>query len=250
MLKEKERIASEIKDMFMENMSHDFKTPLNGIYGAIQILNMLEDLTEKAKELVRIQEKSFLRLKNLVDSVLDFDKLSGGKVQLQQEDVNLLEIIESIVHNLSYKVKDKPVDIIIDYPPALPSHYISDSYCISSIILNLVNNAIKFTDKGQVIIRVALLSQQGENAQLKIEVEDTGIGISASKQDQIFERFHRLELSNKGLNLGHGIGLAAVKELLDRINGSIEVKSEEGKGSIFTAILPVKVQDFTFFVSK
>ena len=244
--KERAETANKAKTEFMENMSHDFKTPLNGIYGVVQILRVREDLPDDLKDLVVAQEKAVLRLKNMVESILDFNKLAAGKIQIHEEPLNLFEIIESIVDNLSFQVRGKELDVLIKYPTNIPRYLLGDSYCVTSIILNLMSNAVKFTDKGNVTIEVKALSQKNENITLKILVKDTGTGIPADKLDQIFERFHRLELSNKGKKEGHGIGLAIVKELVGKINGKIEVKSKLGIGSTFTLTLPFKIQNMNF----
>ncbi len=249
--KEKAEAANVAKDAFMENMSHDFKTPLNGIYGVVQLLvNRIDEFPDDIKELVHVQEKSTLRLAKLVESILDFSKIYSGTLEIVQEELNLFDIIESVVHNLSFQLKNKPVDILIYYPPEVPRHLISDTHCITSIVLNLMSNAIKFTDEGHVAISVNIASKEGDNVILEIEVTDTGEGIPEDKYKEIFERFHRLELSNKGLKEGHGIGLSVVKELVDKLNGQIDVQSELGKGTKFTTQLPFQVHSMSFFVSE
>jgi signal transduction histidine kinase len=249
--KEEAEQANFTKTVFMENMSHDFKTPLNGIYGMVQIMAMRSDeLPDDLKELIEVQEKSILRLKKLIDSILDFDKLYSGKIKLEDENINLLEIIESVVHNLSFLAKNKKINLVVNYSPSLPRHFIGDTYCVTSIILNLLNNAVKFTDSGCVSIDVSVIQKDGEDAELSLSVADTGIGIPAEKLQEIFDRFHRLELSNTGVKEGHGIGLAAVKELVEKLGGKINVQSELNKGSIFTVTLPIKVQEITLHLSN
>ena len=191
--KDRAESANLAKTEFMENMSHDFKTPLNAIYGVAQILNSRNDLPGELKELVVGQEKSVIRLKKMVESILDFNKLASGKIEIHEEPLNLLEIIESITENLSFQTKDKELDIIIKYPTKVPRYLIGDSYCVTSVILNLMSNAVKFTDKGYVSVEVKVLSKKNENILLKISVKDTGSGIPENKLENIFERFHRLD---------------------------------------------------------
>jgi two-component system aerobic respiration control sensor histidine kinase ArcB len=241
--KEAAEVANHTKTIFMENMSHDFKTPLNGIYGVVQLLKDREDLPEDIKELVDAQYKSIVRLNKLVNSILDFNRISSGKITLQEEELNLFDILDSIAHNLSYQTKDKNVKLNIHYPPSIPHYLISDSYAVTSILMNLLSNAVKFTDKGEVSVSINCLSQESQNILFQIMVSDTGSGIPGDKLGQIFERFHRLEPSNKGLKEGHGIGLSVVKELVEKLNGKIEVSSEIGKGSVFTLKLPFKLSD-------
>jgi two-component system aerobic respiration control sensor histidine kinase ArcB len=242
-LLEAKEAANHTKTIFMENMSHDFKTPLNGIYGVVQLLKDREDLPEDIKELVDAQYKSIVRLNKLVNSILDFNRISSGKITLQEEELNLFDILDSIAHNLSYQTKDKNVKLNIHYPPSIPHYLISDSYAVTSILMNLLSNAVKFTDKGEVSVSINCLSQESQNILFQIMVSDTGSGIPGDKLGQIFERFHRLEPSNKGLKEGHGIGLSVVKELVEKLNGKIEVSSEIGKGSVFTLKLPFKLSD-------
>lgn len=252
LLEEKERAetANRVKTEFMQNMSHDFKTPLNGIYGVVQILRDRKDLPDDIKELIVAQEKSVLRLKSLIDTILDFDRLYAGKVNIYSEPINLLEIIESVVDNLSSQSHNKDLNLIIDYPPEVPNYLISDSHCITSIILNLMTNAVKFTEQGYINISVKEVSQENENIQLNIEIEDSGIGMKEGIIPQIFDRFNRIEPSNKGLKAGHGLGLAIVKELVTKLNGTISVKSQVGIGSTFSVNLPFKLQDCALIISQ
>jgi signal transduction histidine kinase len=245
--KEEAEESNFTKSVFMENMSHDFKTPLNAIFGVLQILEMTPELPDDVKKLIQVQEKSVHRLKKMVESILDYSKISSGKIEIQHEEVNLLEIIENIVHNLSYLVKDKDINIIINYPLEVPRNLLSDSNSVTSILLNLMSNAVKFTESGYIAISVKILSVENKNTIFEINVEDTGAGIPDDKLHQIFERFHRLELSNLGQKAGHGIGLAVVKELIEKLNGHIHVHSQLGKGSIFTVDLPFEVEDTTLF---
>ena len=140
--KEAAEVANHTKTIFMENMSHDFKTPLNGIYGVVQLLKDREDLPEDIKELVDAQYKSIVRLNKLVNSILDFNRISSGKITLQEEELNLFDILDSIAHNLSYQTKDKNVKLNIHYPPSIPHYLISDSYAVTSILMNLLSNAV------------------------------------------------------------------------------------------------------------
>ncbi len=249
--KEKAEAANLAKDAFMENMSHDFKTPLNGIYGTVQLLSDRKpELPEDIQELITMQEKSTLRVIDLVDDILNYKKIASGTLEIVQEELNLLEIIESVVDGFRFQLKNKPVDIIICYPADVPRHLISDAYCVTSILLNLISNAVKFTDEGHISISVSVFSKEGDNIDLQIAVKDTGKGIPKDKYKEIFERFHRLELSNKGLKAGHGIGLSVVKELVDKLNGKVEVESEPGEGTKFTVNLPFQALDMAFFVSE
>lgn len=249
--KEKAEASNQAKELFVQNMSHDFKTPLNGIFGVVQIMSARkEELPDDLKTLVDVQEKSVLRLKKLVDSILNYTKLVAGHIQIQQEELNLLEIIESIVQTLTPQLKNRPLDIIISYPPEVPRHLIGDSYCVTSIILNLVSNAVKYTNKGYISIAVKVITQNANMVTLQIAVEDTGTGIPTNQLEQIFDRFHRLDFSNTGLKEGHGIGLAVVKELVEKINGEIKVESREGTGSIFKINLPFEILGMSFFVSE
>jgi len=246
--KEEAENANIEKSKFMENMSHDFKTPLNGIYGVVQILRDRKDLPDDIKELVNAQEKSVVRLKNLIDTILDFERLNTGKVQVYYEPINLLEIIESIVDNLSNQSRNKNLSLILEYPPEIPNYLISDSHCMTSIILNLMSNAVKFTDKGYINVSVKKISQDHETILLNIAVEDSGIGIKEEQIPHIFDRFNRIEPSNTGLKSGHGLGLAIVKELVNKLNGTLSVKSQFGVGSTFSVSLPFKLQDTALII--
>jgi two-component system aerobic respiration control sensor histidine kinase ArcB len=249
LIQEKARAeAAELKNTFMENMSHDFKTPLNRLYDIAQILKNREDLPEDIKEFINLQDKSIFRLNKLVQSILEFDRIASGKINLQEEELNLLDILESITNNLAYYLKNKKVNLIIHYPPSIPHSLINDSYAVTKILLNLMSNAVKFTEEGEVTVAVNTVSQKNQQILLKITITDTGQGIPSNKLDQIFEKFHCLETANKKSRTGTGIGLSVVKELVEKLNGKIEVTSQVGIGSTFAVTLPFKLQDITLQV--
>jgi len=238
--KEKAEAAHRAKIKFMENMSHDFKTPLNGVYGVIQILRARQDLPDDLHPLILAQEKSILRLKNLIDVILDFDRIESGLLAMKVKPLDLMEIIEGIAQNLSLQVSEKNIRLFIHYADSVPRNFISDPHFITSILLNLMSNAVKFTDKGQVDVRVVLVEEQAENVILSIAIEDTGIGMDPDKIPDMFERFQREENTNTNLRAGHGLGLSIVKELLHQLQGNIEATSKKNQGSCFKVTLPLK----------
>ncbi|CAM4426137.1 MAG: Aerobic respiration control sensor protein ArcB [Legionellaceae bacterium] len=234
----KAEAANKAKSEFIENMSHDLKTPLNGIIGFSSILLSREKDPEKI-EFIKGIKHSGEKLLFLLNEILDFSHLEEGNIAIQKKEFNLKELVNDIKSILSIQAQEKNIYFIVEYSISIPQNIISDSHRIHRIIFNLANNALKFTHQGKIEIRVDWI--EDNNSGILISVKDTGIGIPEDKFNIIFDRFTRLEASHKGRYEGTGLGLGIVKQFLTDLGGDISIKSEVGVGSTFNCYIPVSV---------
>lgn len=242
--KEKAEAASLAKSEFLANMSHDVKTPLSGIIGLSELLaHRLKDKENLA--FARTLYHSGQQLLNFFDNCLEVFKLESHNVTLSAECFDLFNLLKEIEELYKPAVTAKKLKFSVNYDDQIPHHIIGSRVGIYRILLNLVGNAVKFTHKG--FIRIRITSTQSPSTThpvaLKIEVEDSGIGIPSDKQKIIFDRFSRLIPSYKGTYEGSGIGLYIVNKFVNSMHGKIDVDSVEGRGSCFAVTLPCSLPD-------
>ena len=230
--KRKAEDASRVKSEFLANMSHELRTPLNGIIGFTrQVLKT--PLSETQRDYLQIIERSSNNLLAIINDILDFSKLDAGKIIIESIPFTLRESIEEVLILLSPSCQKRNIELSLRLPDQVPDLLIGDAMRIKQVVLNLVNNAIKFTDKGLVTIDV-----EGENideytASFKIKITDTGIGMSKEQQRSIFEAFGQADKSVTRLYGGSGLGLVICQRLANEMKGDIGFDSAEGKGSTF-----------------
>jgi signal transduction histidine kinase len=230
--------ANEVKTEFVLNMSHDFNTPLNGIFCASQFLNaQKEGFNHEQQILIETLDISTRRLMGLVESILDFQRIKSGKFEIHHEAVNLIELINRCVENTASLCHEKGLDLEVDYPESAPQVIVSDVHSLTRILINLLGNAVRFTDRGRVILRLRSFIEQGQPI-LRMIIEDTGRGMPADKLDTIFERFNKLTPSSMENEKGYGLGLAIVKQFVGALNGRVSVESTLGVGSKFSVEVP------------
>lgn len=236
--KEQAEAASRAKSEFLANMSHDIKTPLAGIIGLSELLSY----RLQGEELAFAQTllRSGQRLLNFFDNCLEVFNLESRDIALVHEAFNLKEMLNEIYDLFQPTIITKKLNFHINYDRAIPSRLIGSRAGIYRIILNLVGNAVKFTQYGMITVSAQCVHITDQEAMIKLVVEDTGIGIAVEKQKIIFERFTRLTPSYKGVYEGSGIGLYVVQKFLDTMQGEINVKSKEGQGSQFTVTIPLQ----------
>lgn len=230
--KRKAEQASKAKEQFLSTMSHEIRTPLNAILGMTEIMLMDETEDEKLKHL-KLLQFSGKNLLALINDILDFNKIEAGKLELEEIDFNLEQLLESTRNSLLNLAERKGLEISLKYDSSLPKYFKGDSIRLGQVITNLVNNAIKFTEEGYVAIKVRQNYREGNMVNLKIEVKDTGIGIAKSKIDKIFKSFEQASSDISRRYGGSGLGLAITKKILEVMGSTIQVHSAEGLGSVF-----------------
>lgn len=230
--KNKAEEATRLKSIFLANMTHEIRTPLNGIIGISQILEE-SGLNEEQAEMARIITTSGEILSNIVNDILDFSKIEAGQIQIECIPFNLEETVQTVVKLLKFKADKKGLELKYRLAGEIPSILIGDPYRITQILTNLINNAVKFTDKGSVTVDVNVLGRGENEIELIFSVTDTGIGISEEGQKKLFKEFSQTDSSTTRKYGGTGLGLSICRGLVTMMNGEIGVNSEENKGSQF-----------------
>ncbi len=220
------------KDMFISVMSHEIRTPLNAVIGISHLL-IDDNPNESQKENLKILKFSADNLMTLINDVLDFTKVETGNIELEKINVDLRELVDSVVNSMQFKAKGKNVYLRAQVDENLPEHIIGDKTRICQILLNLVGNSVKFTDKGGVTIDLKVIEQTSNEVRIRFEVSDTGIGIAADKINTIFESFKQADANITRLYGGTGLGLAITKRLVELHDSRINVESVYGQGSKF-----------------
>ena len=241
--KQKAEEASELKSQFIMNMQHDLRTPASGVAAMLEILANKEIDSDKKETLEEIADSS-RKLLNILNAILEFDSIEKGTLPVLSEKFNLHDVISDVEALEAPTATLKHIDIKTHIDDRLPQELIGDPFRVQRILINLLSNAIKFTSKGYVEIDEILWEHvDDKNVLVQIIVKDTGIGIPKDKQKVIFERFTRLDPSNKGIYSGLGLGLSMVKQFVEEMKGSIEIKSTLGQGTTFICTLPFKLPE-------
>ena len=235
-LREAKKIADDnvvLKEQFMANMSHEIRTPMNSILGFSDLLGKTK-LDKVQTEYLSAVKTSCANLLNLINDILDFSKIEAGKLNIEKISFNLIEILDALKIMFKQKANDKQISFNVYIDSNTPKFIYGDPTRLNQILINLINNAIKFTKQGSVslVTEVTFLNQ--EQVELLFKVKDTGIGIAADKLENIFERFNQGNTETTRLYGGNGLGLAIVKQLVEIQQGEITVMSKKGIGSEFT----------------
>ena len=234
--------ANRAKSAFLANMSHEIRTPMNGVVGMAELLcdTALSEEQRLFAETIRSSGEALLVI---INDILDYSKLEAERMTLFPEPFDLERTIHEVAMLLQPRAREKGIDLMIDFDMFLPTRYVGDPGRLRQVLTNLIGNAVKFTDKGHVLVRVVGLEDQPGRQQLHVTVEDTGIGIAPENLDHIFGEFNQVESQSNRKFEGTGLGLAITQRLIERMEGAVWVDSEMGKGSCFGFRLSLPVAE-------
>ncbi|MEN8126635.1 MAG: ATP-binding protein [Planctomycetota bacterium] len=235
--KERAEAASETKSRFMANMTHELRTPMNAIIGFSELLKD-EALTEEQLDYVETIRTSSEHLLHLINDVLDISKIEAGRLEITPERCSPTELAAQVDALLRPGAEARGLDFRVILDLELPGEMMTDAKHLYQTLINLVGNAIKFTERGHVCLRADVLKDDGAISHVRFQVEDSGIGIADNKQIQIFELFRQADAGTSRKYGGTGLGLSISRQLIELMGGTLTVRSEEGSGSTFTILLP------------
>ncbi len=236
------KAANEAKSAFLANMSHEIRTPINAVLGMNEVI-LRECKDEKILEYAQNIEGAGRTLLALINDILDFSKIEAGSMEITETEYELSSVLNDVYNMIRIKALQKNLELIVNVDESLPNKLFGDEMRLRQIIVNILNNAVKYTHKGSVTLSVSGRKEGAGQISLKIVVEDTGIGIKPEEMRTLFDKFKRLDQVKNRTVEGSGLGLAITSSLLEMMHGKVSVDSIYGEGSTFTVTLPQKVLD-------
>ena len=240
--KQKAETASKAKSRFLSNMSHELRTPLNGIIGASNLL-MQEQYLPDQKSHLEILKYSSEHMMVLINEILDFNKIEAGRFELENVPVNMRAFLRKLETTFSAQAHTKGLMFLLDVDENLEAEFLTDETRLNQVLSNLLSNAIKFTHKGGITLGARKISSSSKKSVVQFMVQDTGIGIPAHKQQEVFESFTQADTDTTRKYGGTGLGLAISKRLVSLFSGELQLKSDEGKGSTFYFTLELEINE-------
>ena len=235
-------IAEKVKGEFLANISHEIRTPMNAIIGLSYLIKNTELSDNQLDYILKIENAS-KSLMSLINDIMDFSKIEKGKIEIAQNEFSLDDILENIARIFSPQVYDKGLDINFKISPDIPESLTGDGFRLGQILLNLISNAVKFTEKGEIIVTCDVKDLTDDDITLEFSISDTGIGMTEEQTAQLFQSFSQADASSTRKYGGAGLGLALAGHLAELLQGNIEVKSIPGEGSVFTLYTRFKLTE-------
>jgi PAS domain S-box-containing protein len=229
--------ANLTKSAFLANMSHELRTPLNGVIGMVDLLATTQ-LDDRQRRYTEIARASASLLLSVISDILDFSKIEAGKLELEEVLVRMNDIVEEVASILALSAEEKGLELTCQSDDALASPFLGDPSRLRQVLVNLVSNAVKFTKHGEVAVRASVVSEPGDAGRVRVEVRDTGVGISKEAQAKLFQPFTQVDASTTRVHGGTGLGLAICRQLIERMRGTIGLESTPGRGSMFWFEVP------------
>jgi signal transduction histidine kinase/DNA-binding response OmpR family regulator/HPt (histidine-containing phosphotransfer) domain-containing protein/CHASE3 domain sensor protein len=242
--KQKAEEATEMKSLFLANMSHEIRTPMNAIIG-LSYLALKTPLDAKQRDYVSKIHGAGTSLLGVINDILDFSKIEAGKLDLETTDFEIDDVISTVVTLTAQKAHDKGLEFLADVPQTIPDHLRGDPLRLGQVLTNLVNNAVKFTEHGEIRLKIELLERAGDKVALKFSVSDTGIGMTREQAGKLFQPFTQADMSTTRKHGGTGLGLTIARRLVELMAGNIWLESEPGIGTTFHFIAWFEVSGAT-----